>query len=63
MLREWDVVAEDIRKGAVPILALEWSRAVEHLVYQNAKGPPVDSTRVSITLDDLRCNVLFGSDE
>lgn len=60
---ERDLVAENIRKGRVAILALERRRAEHHLVYQNTQGPPIDSTRVTTPLDDLGCNVLFGPNE
>lgn len=63
MIREGDILPQDVGKGRVPVLTLERSRAVQHLVDQDAQGPPVYGAGMSAALDDLGRDVLLGPDE
>lgn len=36
MLREGNIVSQDVRKGCIAVLALEWGGAEQHLVNQYA---------------------------
>ena len=63
MFGEANVVAQDVGKGGGPVLALEGRGAVEHLVDQDAQGPPVDGAGVAAALDDFGGDVLLGADE
>ena len=57
------LVPQDVCKCGVSVLSLEWRRAVQHFINQNAQRPPINGACVAASFDDLWCNVLFGSDE
>ena len=59
MVREGYVLPQNIGESRITILSLERSSSVEHLVYQDAKGPPIDGTGVAASFDDLGSDVLF----
>lgn len=63
MVREWNILAQNVGKSSVSILSLEWRRAVKHFVDQNAQRPPVNSARVPGTLNDLGSNVFFRANK
>ena len=63
MVRERNVFAQDVGKGGVAVLALERRGPVQHLVHQDAQGPPVDGARVPAALDHLGRDVLLGADK
>lgn len=63
MLGELHLIPQDVAESSIPILALEWRRAVQHLVDQNTKRPPIDCASVSTALDDFGCNVFFRTDK
>ncbi len=63
MLRERNIVSQDICECSIPVLALEWCCAVEHFVHQNPQGPPINGTSVSTALDDFWRDVLLGTDK
>lgn len=63
MVREGDVLPKDVRKGRIPVLALERGGSVQHLVDENAQSPPVDSAGVAASLDHLRRDVLLSADK
>lgn len=63
MFREWHVISENIGECRIAILALERGSPEQHLVYQDAQGPPINGTGVSIAFDDFGCNVLFCTDK
>lgn len=52
-------VPQNVGEGGIAVLALERRCSVEHLVYQDAECPPIDSTRMAATLDHFRRNVLL----
>jgi len=62
-IRKWHIISKDIGKGGISVLSLERRRTKEHLVDQDAKRPPVDSTGVSVALDHFWCDVFFCADE
>ena len=57
------VVSQDVGKGCVSVLALEWGGAVQHLVDEDAEGPPIDGTGVAASFDNFWGYVLFSPDE
>lgn len=63
MLREGNIVSQDIRKGGIAVLAFERGCAEQHLVNQYAEGPPINSTRMPTTLNNLRRNVLLRANK
>lgn len=63
MVREWNVLAENVGESGVAVLALEGSSAVKHFVNKDTQRPPVDSTRVAATLNNLWSYVFFGADK
>lgn len=63
MIGERDIFSKDIRKCGVAVFALERGCPVQHLVDQNAQGPPIDCTRMSASLDHLGGNIFFGAHE
>ncbi len=54
------VVAQDVCESGVTVLALEGCSAEEHLVYQNAKGPPIHGAGVTTAFDHFWGDVLLG---
>lgn len=60
---EGDLVPQDVRKSRVPVFALEWCCAVQHLVDENAQSPPVDCTSMPTALDYLWRNVFLCSNK
>ena len=63
VLRERNIISQNVRKGGIAILALERSRAEQHLVNQYAESPPIHSTRVSAAFDNLRRNILLRTNK
>lgn len=63
MLGEWDLLAQNVGKSRITIFAFERSGAVKHFVNENAQSPPIHCTGMPTSLDDLRCDVLFGSNK
>lgn len=63
MLGELHFIPQDVAERSIPVLALKWCRAVQHLVDQDTKRPPIDCASVSATLDDFGCNVFFRTDK
>jgi hypothetical protein len=63
VVRELRVLPEDVGEGGVAGGAFERRGTVEHLEDEDADGPPVDSGRVAAAFDDLRRNVLFGTNK
>mmetsp|Transcript_22050 Transcript_22050/g.54534 ORF Transcript_22050/g.54534 Transcript_22050/m.54534 type:complete len:296 (+) Transcript_22050:1223-2110(+) len=53
----------DVLQRLVKVRALEGRAAGNHLVEEDAKGPPVDGVRLAGATDDFRCDVLLGSDK
>ena len=48
------LVGKDGVVDVLLILSAEWGLLKEHLVYQDAKGPPVDGTAVFFVEQNLR---------
>lgn len=63
MVGEGDVLAQDVGKRRVTVLALKRRRAIQHLVDQDAQRPPVDGARVPAALNHLGRDVLLRPDE
>lgn len=63
MFRERYLVPQNIGERCIPVLALEGSGAVEHLVHENAQGPPIHGAGVAAALDDFGSNVFFRSNK
>lgn len=63
MFRERNIIPQDVGEGGVAVFAFERRRAVKHFIHQDTKRPPIDSTCVPASLDDLWGNILFGPDE
>lgn len=63
MLWERHIIAKDIRKRSIAVLALEWCGAVQHLVDQDPESPPVHCTCVTAPFDDLRCDIFLRPNE
>lgn len=63
MVRKRDVLSKNIRKSRITIFALERGRSVEHLINQDAQGPPVHRASVAAALDDFGGDVLFSADK
>lgn len=57
------IVFQYVGEGSISVFALERRCPEKHLVYQNTKSPPINCTCVSISFDDLRGDVLFGTHE
>mmetsp|Transcript_7179 Transcript_7179/g.18724 ORF Transcript_7179/g.18724 Transcript_7179/m.18724 type:complete len:307 (+) Transcript_7179:97-1017(+) len=53
------LVVDDAIHGVVEVGALEGRAADEHLVDEDAKGPPVDGGGLALSLDDFGRNVLL----
>lgn len=62
-LWEWNLVPENVRKCRIPVLALERSRSIKHLVYQDTQSPPIYSTGMSASFDDFGCNVFLSTNK
>lgn len=60
---EWYVVAKNVGKSRIAVLAFEWGCTVEHLVDQDTKRPPIDGAGVTAALDDLGRDVLLSTYE
>ena len=63
MVGERNVLAKNVGKCGIAILALEGGGAVKHLIDENAERPPVDSTCMAATLNNFWRNVFLGADE
>ena len=63
MVWKWYLITENIGKGCIAVLTLEWCCSKEHFVDEDTQGPPIHGTGVSVSFDDLRSNVLLGSNE
>ena len=63
MFREWDVIAEYIGKGSIPILAFEGRGAEQHLIDKYTQCPPIDCACMTATLYDFGRDILFGANE
>lgn len=63
MVWEGNVLAQDVGKGGISVLALERRGSVEHFIDENAQRPPIHCTGVATALDHLGGNVLLGADK
>lgn len=60
---ERDVVAQDVCESGITVFALERCCTEEHLIDQNAEGPPIYRAGVTTAFDHLWGDIFFGSDE
>lgn len=63
MLWERNIISQYVCKGCIAILALERSSTEQHLIDQNAEGPPIYRTGMATSFDNLWCNILLRTNE
>ena len=63
MFWEGHFIPQDVGESGVAVLALEGSRAEQHLINQYSQRPPINGTCVTVSFDDFGCNIFFCSDK
>lgn len=63
MLREGDLVPQDIGERRVAVFTFERGSAEQHFVDEDAQCPPINGACVTVAFDHFWCNILFGANE